>query len=132
MTAVERRCGPFLEPNGSSREISRPDSDPSFKLGSSPAVNVVFYVPGSLGDFDVPEIEASRLYRKDKLVLVAVPVTRDEVASGGSVDFVTEALHEANRIAAETFSRKTTETFPLAQADAIVTQVRQSLIDQGF
>lgn len=132
MKAVEDICGPCVGADDYGPGSSPPESGPYVEVGVAPLVNVVFYVPGSLGDFDIPKIEASRFSRKNKLLLVAVPVSREEVASGGSVEFVIGALLEANRIAAETFSRKTAETFELARADAIVGQVRQSLIEQGF
>lgn len=110
----------------------RPSSGPSFELGSAPAVNVVFYVPGSLGGEAPSMIEAARFSRKQKLLLVAVPVPKEEVESGGSVEFVITALHEANRIAAETFARKGTEPFDFDKAEAIVKSVGQSLVAQGF
>ncbi len=102
-----------------------------FKEGSAPAVNVVFYVPGSLGAFDIPKIEASRFSRKQKLVLVAVPVPPEVARAGGSVEFVIDALHKAITIAAEVFARKGTEPFDLAKAETIVEKVRQSLAAQA-
>ena len=111
----------------------RPASGPFFEKGSSPAVNVIFYVPGSLlGYDDLKKIEAVRFSRKQKLLLVAVPVPKEEVETGGSIDFVIGALHEANRIAAETFAGKGTEPFDLERAEAIVEKVKQALVDQGF
>jgi hypothetical protein len=64
------------------------------------------------------------------VVLVTVP--KEQVESGGSVDFVIDALHHANRIAVATFARKKAGEFDLAKAEAIVEKVRQSLVDQGF
>ena len=63
---------------------------------------------------------------------MAVPVPKEEVETGGSIDFVIGALHEANRIAAETFAGKGTEPFDLERAEAIVEKVKQALVDQGF
>jgi hypothetical protein len=103
-----------------------------WKEGSSPGVNVVFYVPGSLGDFDISTIEASRFSRKHKLLLVAVPVPRHLVYGDGLFEFVIDALFQANRIAAETFARKKAGHFDLAQANAIVNEVKNALIEQGF
>ena len=95
-----------------------------------PSVNVVFYVPGSLSDYaDLKKVEAARFSRKQKLLLVAVPVPKEEAESGGSVEFVIESLHQANAIAAKTFSHKGNEPFDLARAEAIVEQVKRSLID---
>lgn len=104
-----------------------------YESHTTPAVNVVFYVPGSLMDYaDLKKIEAARFSRKQKLLLVAVPVPKEEVEGGGSVEFVTSALHEANRIAAETFAKKGAGPFDLERAEAIVEEVRQALVDQGF
>jgi hypothetical protein len=95
-----------------------------------PGVNVVFYVPGSINDYaDLKKIEAARFSRKKKLLLVAVPVPKEVVESGGSAEFVIDSLHQANAIAAETFARKGDEPFDLARAEAIVEQVKRSLID---
>jgi hypothetical protein len=105
----------------------------SYESHAHPAVNVVFYVPGSLIDYaDLKQMEPARFSRKQKLLLVAVPVPKEEVERGGSVDFLIDALHEANRIAAETFAKKGTELFDFENAEVIVEQVRQSLVDQGF
>lgn len=125
--------GPWVGSDDFGPCASRPQAGPYFEVGSLPAVNVVFYVPGSLVRYeDLTKTEAARFSRKQKLLLVAVPVSKEEVESGGSVEFVIDALHEANRIAAETFARKGTEPFDLETAEAIVEQVRQSLVAQGF
>ena len=99
-----------------------------FRKGSCPAVNVVFYVPGSLGDFDIPKIEASRFSRKQKLLLVAVPVPREVAQAGGSVEFVIGALRQAVAIAAEVFAGKNVGTFDSAKAEALIEKVRQALM----
>ena len=93
-------------------------------------MNVVFYVPGSLGDFDIPKIEASRFSRKQKLLLVAVPVPKAVVQSGGSVEFVMAALHQPNALAAEVFACKGVGVFDLAQAEAILEKVGRVLAAQ--
>lgn len=103
---------------------------PGYEEHATPAVNVVFYVPGSLGNFDIPCIEASRFSRKQKLLLVAVPVPPEIVQSNATVDFVIDSLHQANRIAGETFARKGPEPFDLDRAETIVESVRLSLLDQ--
>jgi len=103
---------------------------PGYEQHATPAVNVVFYIPGSLGGFDIAGIEASRFSRKQKLLLVAVPVPSEMVDSDASVDFVVDALHQANRIADETFARKGPERFDFEAAEAIAEQVRQSLLNQ--
>jgi hypothetical protein len=85
-----------------------------------------------LGSFDIDGIEAARFSRKQKLLLVAVPVPPEMVESQAAASFVIGALHEANRIAAETFARKGAELFDFDQAEAIVDKVGQSLVDQGY
>jgi len=132
MRALKKERGPLVGTDDFGPCDPRPTSGPYVELGAAPEVNVVFYVPGSLGDFDIPKIEASRFSRKQKKLLVAVPVPKEEAESGGSVEFVIDALHQANRIAAETFARKRAGEFDLARADAIAEKIRQSLIAQGF
>jgi len=131
MKALIQECGLFigaddLDHDGLGRTPGR-----IFTVGSTPAVNVVFYVPGSLGGFDIPKIEASRFSRKKKLLLVAVPVPPEVAQAGGSVEFIIDALHKANAIAAAVFARKGNEPFDLARAEAIVEKVRQSLAAQA-
>ena len=95
-----------------------------------PRVNVVFYVPGSLGDFpNITKVAAGRFSRKQKLLLVEVPVSREVAEAGGSIEFVVNTLHQANAIAAEVFAKKGME-FDLLKAEALVERVRQSLIAQ--
>jgi hypothetical protein len=99
-----------------------------FDLGSTPAVNVVFHVPGSLGE--APQAAhpvAGRFSRKQKLLLVEVYVPKEQVATGGSIDFVIDSLRQANAIAADVFARKGTEPFDVAKANAIIDQVSEAL-----
>ena len=90
---------------------------------STPRVNVVFYVPGSLLAFeDLKKIEAARFTRKEKLLLVAVPVSREVAKLGASVAFIVDALRQAVAIAADVFARKKVAGFDLADAEVIVTR----------
>jgi hypothetical protein len=102
-----------------------------YEAHSVPAVNVVFYVPGSLGAEGPTKIEAARFSRKQKLLLVAVPVPRDVAEAGGSIEFVIDALHRANAIATEVFAKKGVGAFDLAKAEALVEKVRQTLAAQA-
>jgi hypothetical protein len=96
--------------------------------GAVPEVNIVFYVPGSLGDFpNMTEITAGRFSRKKKLLLVGVPVPRGMADSGGSVEFIIDTLRKATALAAEVFARKGAEPFDLNKANEIVEQVRQAM-----
>lgn len=114
---------------GAAKALKRLRGD-GYEAHSVPSVNVVFYVPGALGGFDIPKIEASRFSRKQKLLLVAVPVPKDVAAAGRSVQFVIDALHKANAIAAEVFAKKGTEPFDLAKA--LVEKVKDALLAQEF
>ena len=110
----------------------RPTSGRYFEAGSAPAVNVIFYVPGSLISYDeLKKIEASRFSRKQKLLLVAVPVPKAVAQSGGSVAFVIDALHQANALAAEVFARKGVGEFDLAKAETLVEKVKETLVAQA-
>lgn len=127
--SIRNECGAFV----GGKDIAGLDnsSRPSgllFEVGSVPSINVVYYIPGSLGDFQIPKIEASRFSRKQKLLLVAVPVPKEIVESGGSVEFIINSLHQANAIAADVFARKGTEPFNFEKAEVIVDKVKQSLL----
>jgi hypothetical protein len=92
--AAQRACGDWVE-------------------GAVPAVNPVFYVPGTLDAYaELKQVEAARFSRKQKLLLVAIPVPQEVAAAGGSVDFIIDALRKANAIAAEVFASKGTENGP--------------------
>jgi hypothetical protein len=79
---------------------------PDYDLHTVPAVNVVFYVPGSVAA-DVPQkIEPSRFSRKQKLLLVAVPVPAEIVKSEEVTIFIFDNLHRASVIARDVFSQK--------------------------
>jgi len=100
--------------------------------GAAASVNVVFYVPGSLDTYSaLKRIEPARFSRKKKLLLVAVPVPPEVAQAGGSVEFIVDALHKANAIAADVFAHKGTDSFDLAKAEAIVEKVRQALLAQA-
>lgn len=101
-----------------------------FEVGSLPAVNIVFQVPGSLGDF--PALSAprpGRFSRKQQLLLVEVYVPREQVASGGSVEFVIDALRQSCVIAADVFDKKNMSPFDLSTANVIIDRVRDALLD---
>jgi hypothetical protein len=96
--------------------------------GSTPGVNVVFYVHGSIAKYDCPtKIEAARFSRKQKLLLVAVPVPKVIIETDEPLTFVIDALHQANAIAAEVFAKKSPEQFDFEKAEAIVERVQESL-----
>jgi len=129
MNAVSQERGPWVGADDFGPGDPRPLNGPYFEVGSAPAINVIFFVPGSVAQHErLTKIEASRFSRKQKLLLVAVPVPKEVADAGGSVDFVIDALHKANAIAAEVFAKKGSEPFDLAKAEAIVERVREALI----
>lgn len=131
--ALREIRGQWVGSDDFSPSAPRPATGLYFEVGATPATNVVFYVPGSvIGYEDLKRIEAARFSRMQKLLLVAVPVPKEVVETGGSVEFIVDALHQANRIAAETFAKKGSEPFDVEKAESIVEKVRQALIEQGF
>ena len=132
MRALKKERGPIVGTDDFGQCDPPPASGQYFEIGTFPAVNVVFHVTGSLGGAMPKRIEAARFSRKQKELLVAVPVPKEEVETGGSIEFVIGALREANRIAAETFGKKGTEPFDFDKAEAIVDKVERSLVDQEF
>lgn len=123
--------GPWVGADDFDSGDERPESGPYFEQGSSPGLNVVFYVPGSLSYEGPAKIEPARFSRVKKLLLVAVPVPPDVASSGGSVGFVIGSLRAANAIAAEVFAKKGMK-FDVAQAEALVAGVERALLAQGF
>lgn len=102
------------------------ESRDHFELGSAPSVNVVFYVPGSLGRPDWDLLRSGRFSRKDKLLMVQVAVPEDIVSSDSAVDFVINSLYGANAIALDEFGEKGME-YPLAEAEELVGKIRERL-----
>lgn len=103
------------------------DARGNWTEGSVPTVNVVFHVPGSIVKAVPAQIEPARLSRKQRLLLVAVPVPPEMINSDKALDFVIDALHKANAIAAEVFAKKNVGTFDLQKADAIVAKARAEI-----
>ena len=128
MRAISDERGPWVGGDDFGPGDPQPASGKYFKVGSAPALNVIFYVPGSLLTYrDLTRIEAARFSRKQKLLLVAVPVPPEMVNSSGALDFVIEALHKANAIAAEVFAKKNVGIFDLQKADAIVEKAKSEI-----
>lgn len=73
---------------------------------------------------------AGRFSRKQKLLLVEVHVPKEQVESGGSVEFIIGALRQACSIAAEVFEQKKAGPFDLTKANAIVDRVRDALMEK--
>lgn len=97
-----------------------------FELGQGPAVNVVFYVPGSLGGFDWEGSRSSTFFRKDQLQMVQVAIPKEVADSENPMDFVIAALHDANVIAFECFRKRKIE-YPFDEAESLVEEVHKKM-----
>lgn len=132
MNAVADERGEWVGGDDFGPGAPRPSTGRFFEVGSAPAVNVLFYVPGSLLAYsDLTKIEAARFSRKWKLLLVAVPVPKDVAEAGGSAEFVVGALRQAVAIAAEVFAGKKVGTFDRAGAESLIEKVRAALAAQA-
>lgn len=128
MESIADERGPWVGGDDFGLGDLQPAAGKYFNVGSVPAVNVIFYIPGSVLTYsDLKQIEAARFSRKQKLLLVAVPVPPEMINSDKALDFVIDALHKANAIAAEVFARKNVGTFDLREADAIVEKARAEI-----
>ena len=97
----------------------------------SPWINVVFNVPGSLGDFgEHEEIEVGRYSRKQNLLLLPVLVS-EEAKAAPSVAYVVDILRRACAIASDVFARKGIKGFDLAKAEALIERMKP-LIEERF
>jgi hypothetical protein len=87
-------------------------------LGAVPVVNAVFVVPGSLGGTGFEGLNFGQYSKKDKAVVVQIPVPL-EVVETVPASFIKDALHGANAMAFEFFRQKG-DSFPLSDAEALV------------
>ncbi len=96
-----------------------------YKEGTVPAVNVVFYTPGSVGG--TPDWERGHIAKystKRKLLLVQVGVPEEMVYAQTALDYVIEELYGANALAFEFYRGKKMD-YPLADAEKLVGEIRQ-------
>ena len=98
----------------------------NFEFGSRPAVNVVFYVPGSLGSPDWDGLRDAKFSRQQQLLMVQVAVPENIVESANPEDFVIESLYGANAVAFEFFRQKNMD-FPLAEAEQLVASIESRM-----
>ncbi|QDU57916.1 hypothetical protein [Aeoliella mucimassa] len=94
-----------------------------FKFGSSPAVNVVFHVPGSTGSPDWDGLQNTKFSRQQQLLMVVVAVPENIVNSANPEDFVIKSLYGANAVAFEFFRQKDMD-FPLVEAEQLVASIK--------
>lgn len=122
--------GPELEGSQISRLImatSKSVKELRGTLGQTPWVNAVFVVPGSLGRPDFDDIQYGDYSKKDKAVVVQIPMP-NKVAEGTAdqAKFIIDALRGANAMAFE-FFRQRDEEFPLREAEALVAKVAERI-----
>lgn len=103
-----------------------PDFEKDFRIGSCPAVNVVFYVPGSLGSPDWDGMRDAKFSRQQQLLMVQVAVPRSVVESANPEEFVIDSLYGANAVAFEFFRQKNID-FPLADAEQLVASIESRM-----
>jgi len=93
---------------------------------SGPAINAVFYVPGSLACPDWEGIRDARFSRKRQLQMVKVAIPPELVNSSDLKDYVLQSLHRANAVGYD-FFRKKGLVFPIADANAVVDRIKERL-----
>jgi len=126
--AVAEIRGPWVRSDECESSGSSSEEETFFQEGSTPAINIIFYIPGTVMQYDdVTQITATRFTRKRKLLLVTVPVPPELIQSSRAEQFVLDALHQSIQIAADAFAKKSVEPFDLAQAETLVDKVKQSL-----
>lgn len=105
--AVADVRGRWIESDGLSDDLGVPSSGPGFVEGSAAAVNVVFFVSGSIQRYDeVARLQATRLSRRNKLLLVVARVPDDVAVDGDVIGYALATLREACSLAAGTFQKK--------------------------
>lgn len=100
------------------------------EMGGAPWVNAVFVVSGSLGDAGFDELQYGDYSKKDKGIVVQIPVSTKVLNGGKLVDFLIGSLQGANAMAFE-FFRKKGEEFPLKDAEKLVSLTASRLRDSG-
>lgn len=99
---------------------------PDFEIGSCPAVNVVFHVPGSLGSPGWDGLRDAKFSPRQQLLMVQVVVPETIVESESPKGFVIESLYGANAVAFEFFRQKNMD-FPLAEAEQLVASIESHM-----
>ena len=96
----------------------------AFEFGASPAVNVVFYVPGSLGSPDWEGVRDGKYSRKQQVLMVQVAVPSHLMGAASLKAHLLESLHGANAVCFELFCQKGLR-FPLQEAEALVERIKE-------
>lgn len=92
-----------------------------FKEGDAPSYNIVFCVPGSLGEPDWTDLRQVRYSKKNKMILLHAAVPREVVASDNAFDYMISTLREANDAAYRFFKHKGMH-FDKDKADGLVVE----------
>lgn len=95
----------------------------SLDKGKIPWVNAVFVVEGSLGAPDFDYLTYGDYSKKDKGIVVQIPVLNEALNGDNLEGFLIESLHGANAMAFEFFRQKG-EDFPLKEAEALVKSLK--------
>ena len=98
----------------------------NFEFGSSPAVNVVFHVPGSISSPDWEWLRDAKFSRRDQLLMVQVAVPEEVVESSHPEKFIIDSLYGANAVAFEFYRQKGID-YPLADAEQLVEEIEKRL-----
>jgi hypothetical protein len=101
-----------------------------FEVGHFPAINVVFYVPGSFEKVKFDKIRDAKFSRKKRLLMIQVPIPASEVNSKSLDDFLIKSLHDANLIGTQYFQEKGM-VFPYQEAEELVSQIEKELISES-
>ncbi len=95
-----------------------------FEFGKSPAVHVVFCVPGSLGGPDWDYGRYGTFVEKEQLLTIEVAVSPEIISSESPLDDLIKELHGANALAFEFFRQRSME-YPLREAECLVVEIRR-------
>ena len=97
-----------------------------FEFGKSPAVNVVFCVPGPLGGPDWEYGRYGTFAEKEQLLTIELALSREIVASKSPLNNLIVELHGANALAFEFFRQRSLD-FPLREAECLLVEVRSKV-----
>ena len=97
-----------------------------FVLGSCPAVNVVFLVPGSRVEPDFDGLLDGTFSAAQQLLTVEVAVPEEELESETLTPFLVQSLQGANAVAFHYFDELGVN-FPLREAEQLVQEIGDSM-----
>ncbi len=98
-----------------------------FIVGSSPALNIVFHVSGSITCVNFDEMRESKFSRASKLLMIQVPFSIESDDETSLIDEALHFLHQANAIGFHYFDAKKM-VYSLARAESLVEAARRDLL----